>query len=636
MKRLVLIPLFFIYFSGFAQVVYNAYAKVTNISGTTFTVSDLTEPASYSFAASEKIIIMQMQDNVIGANTNNNATFGDIGNIQSAGLWEEITLSSIVRSGTNATVTLASNPTNTYNIGTNSSVQIITLRRLSATAFTTTNNITGTAWNGNIGGVVAIEVGTDLTLQHSISANALGFRGGSFSNNHSGATCTAPSATVYIINDNQRGFKGEGIYKSTDVSYSNARGKIANGGGGGNHHNGGGGGGGNWTAGGLGGNGYNNCTANPGGGLGGLSLSSYIVNNRIFMGGGGGGGQRNNSTGSNGGRGGGIVIIKADRVLTGATCGSPINISANGETAASGNNDGQGGGGAAGTVVLKVNSFSLSATCPVTISANGGNGGRANDGAAHAGGGSGAQGIVVFSAAQPTSNATTQTNNGTPGCNNNSNPCNNSAGSASGTNGSGILPNIGGGLPVELIQFDAKKQGNHVLLTWTTASETNNDFFTIERSEDAITFIALENIKSKAKNGNSKNKLSYFAKDFKPINGINYYRIAQTDFNGTHKKHYTISLYNTENDPSNFNYVVYPNPNKGSFNIQFDGIVNKENVLINLFDVSGKLLKEETFELTPQNTWLNYQPDVNLSEGMYFLSTTYMGITRFTKIIVQK
>ncbi|MFO0435129.1 MAG: hypothetical protein ACK5ZT_07775 [Sphingobacteriaceae bacterium] len=385
-SKFILILLIFIQFLTVrSQVVYNAYAKVTNISGTTMTVTNLTEPTSFSFAASEEFIIMQMQDDVIGANTNTAvSTFGDVGSIGSAGYYEVKTISSITRSGATATVTFSGALVNSYNFGTNASLQIISFKQLNAAAYTTSANITGTAWNGNIGGVVAFQVGTNLTLQHSVSADVLGFRGGTVSANHSGPTCSAPSTTVYAANDNQRGYKGEGIHKNTNANYANARGHMTNGGGGGNHHNGGGGGGGNWTAGGLGGNGYNNCTSNPGGGIGGQALASFIPSGRVFMGGGGGGGQRNNSTGSNGGIGGGIIIIKANQIITGATCTGGIRITANGATAGSGNNDGQGGGGAAGSIILQVGSFNLSAACPPTIAANGGNGGSANNGSPHA------------------------------------------------------------------------------------------------------------------------------------------------------------------------------------------------------------------------------------------------------------
>ncbi len=632
MKRTLLIFICLSFLSK-GQVIYNAYAKVTNISGSTFTVSNLTEPASYSFTAGEQIIVMQMQDNIIGTNTTNISSFGDISSIQSAGLWEVKTISSINRSGATATVVLTSSLVNSYNTGANSSLQIISFKNLNTAAFTTSANITCTAWNGNIGGVLAIEVGTDLILQHSISSSTLGFLGGTVSIDHSGATCSAPSTTVYAFNDSRLGYKGEGIYKNTDVNYANARGKIANGGGGGNHHNGGGGGGGNWSAGGLGGNGFNNCTTNPGGGLGGLSLSTYIPFNRIYMGGGGGGGQRNNTTGSRGGNGGGIVILKSNRIITGTTCVGGIRITANGETAASGGNDGQGGGGAAGTIILQVGTFSLSATCPLTISANGGNGGTSSNGSPHAGGGGGAQGVVVFSIAQPTTNILVTANNGTPGCNNNSSPCTNIAGSATGTNGGGIMSPIGGFLPIELTEFKAQKQGNHVHLTWKTSSEINNNFFTIEKSKDAVIYSEIEFVKSKAKHGNSKTSIKYETKDYSPYTGTSYYRLKQTDLNAASKTFPIVSV--NHEDITTINVRVYPNPNSGEFTVDFDGVNKNSELEINLTDISGKIIYKKHFQAGFEQNSIGLIPNEKLSAGIYICNLISEGVKFPVKVVVQ-
>lgn len=631
--RSLIIIVFSIYsFKIKSQVIYNSYAKVSNISGTTMTVTNLTEPTSYSFAATEQVIIMQMQDNVIGTNTTNVSTFGDISSIQSAGLWEVKTITSINRSGTTATVVVSPALVNSYNIGANSSLQIISFKKLSTTAFTTTNNLRATAWDGSIGGVIAIEVGTDLTLQHTISTNTLGFRGGTVSTTFGGTQCSSPSTTVYVINDNQRGYKGEGIYKNIDANFANARGKSASGGGGGNHHNGGGGGGGNWTAGGLGGNGYNNCTGFPAGGLGGLSLSSYIVQNRIYMGGGGGGGQRNDGNGTRGGNGGGIIIIKANRLITGTTCTTALSITANGETAVNGTNDGMGGGGAAGTIIMQINSFSLSATCPLTITANGGNGGTSSNGAPHAGGGGGAQGIVVFSAAQPTANITVTTNNGIPGCNDNSSPCSNSAGTPSGTNGNGILTTVGGVLPIELLSFKAQKQGNYVLLSWSTSSEKNNNYFDIERSSDAINFTELEKIKSKAKNGNSNKAIEYSAKDLYPISGISYYRLKQTDLNGTTKQYQMQSI--NIADITNVKITVYPNPTNGDFTIDFSGIDRSYDLDVYLYDTSGNQLYSQHLNSGFDVNSINIIPSERLATGLYICNVVSQGVKFPVKVLV--
>lgn len=85
-------------------------------------------------------------------------------------------------------------------------------------------------------------------------------------------------------------------------------------------------------------------------------------------------------------------------------------------------------------------------------------------------------------------------------------------------------------LPVELLDFTAKAEGPNVRLDWTTASERNNAWFTIERSADAVRF---DPILTVAGAGNSTQLLSYSDLDRAPLNGMNYYRLRQTDTDGT-------------------------------------------------------------------------------------------------------
>jgi len=81
-------------------------------------------------------------------------------------------------------------------------------------------------------------------------------------------------------------------------------------------------------------------------------------------------------------------------------------------------------------------------------------------------------------------------------------------------------------LPVELMSFDAAPDGENILLTWETASEINNDYFTIERSEDAINFTELTRVDGA---GNSNTNIHYHSTDFGPYLGVSYYRLKQTD-----------------------------------------------------------------------------------------------------------
>lgn len=637
LRRLFIVIASLIFFKSYAQVTYNSYAKISNISGTTMTVTNLTEPVSFSFTTSGNVLIMQMQDNVIGTNTTNASTFGDLASNQSAGLWEQKVVSSITRSGTTATIVLTSALVNSYNTGANSSLQIISFPLLNAAAYTTSANISGTAWTGSVGGVVAFEVGTTLTLNNNISANALGFRGGTVSTNYypGGSTCDT-IANTWAQGSNIRGQKGEGIYKITNATFQHGKAKSLNGGGGGGNINAGGGGGGNWSAGGNGGPGWDGsaagCAAPGAAGRGGISLATIIPLNRIFMGGGGGGGQQNNSASSAGGNGGGIVIVKAATLVTTGTCASPRIISANGAAPVSSSNDGQGGGGAAGSVVLQISSFNVLSTCQLSITANGANGGTVNT-STHAGGGAGGQGIVVYSIAQPTANITTQTNNGNPGCNNNSVPCNNLSGSAGGTNGSGIIPSVGGFLPIELLSFIAKKINNHVSLNWVTSSEIYNDHFVVERSLNGTEFTELALVKTKAKNGNSKSPLSYAALDPAPNPGTTYYRLKQTDQNGTFKYYQTVSVkFDKVNSAS---FIVFPNPNKGEFTVDISGIDQNNEIEITVMDINGKIVFRNTMQTSLPSSTINVVPKDRLTPGVYICNLLSQGISYPVKVIVE-
>ncbi len=85
-------------------------------------------------------------------------------------------------------------------------------------------------------------------------------------------------------------------------------------------------------------------------------------------------------------------------------------------------------------------------------------------------------------------------------------------------------------LPISLVDFTARPEGVRVRLEWTTASEENNDFFTVERSADGISFSDLFHVPGA---GTSHALLKYLAYDDRPLSGISYYRLRQTDHDGT-------------------------------------------------------------------------------------------------------
>ena len=515
MKIYIWIALYFMFVLPAQAQIINGYAGVTNITTRTLSVANVDE-TNGAFANGNSLILMQMQGNVIG-NVSNSASFGNAAGIGSVGRYEICQILSHTRSPSLTSITLVANPRYTYTFDANSTVQVITFPKLGIN-YTTIANMQAKNWDGTTGGVIAFEVENTLTLAHNVTATGAGFRGGSRSVDFTG-TCDG-SYFITATNHTNHGKKGEGIYKSTNINYDYARGKILNGGGGGNIHNSGGGGGGNFRAGGDAGPGFAGSAAlgcvPSAGGLGGLNLESYVSGARIFMGGGGGGGQQNAGVGSSGGNGGGIVLIKARRIQTTGT-GSAI-ISAHGVSAVSGGNDGQGGGGAGGSIVIQVDTWSIVSTFPITVAANGGSGGNVNS-TIHGGGGGGGQGLVIFSIGSPTVHTTTTTNPGVGGCNHT--PCTSKATDGTGPNNAGVLGGLSTSLPMQLKYFVGEAKNESVLLSWLVTEYVPIDRFEIERTQDGVNWHIIGTMEA------TSTDLAYQYIDQKPFYGTSYYRLKQ-------------------------------------------------------------------------------------------------------------
>lgn len=167
-----------------------------------------------------------------------------------------------------------------------------------------------------------------------------------------------------------------------------------------------------------------------------------------------------------------------------------------------------------------------------------------------------------------------------------------------------------GALPIELIEFIADFKDNIVKLNWQTASELNNDYYTLERSSDAINFEHLATIEGA---GNSTQLLLYSFVDELPLKGISYYRLKQTDFDGTNS--YSAILSVSTNSLSGIDVEnVYPNPTTDKFEIAFNGEPN-ESLNIKIVNSLGEILFMENKirgKITPVDL-------TDYSKGIYML-----------------
>lgn len=166
-------------------------------------------------------------------------------------------------------------------------------------------------------------------------------------------------------------------------------------------------------------------------------------------------------------------------------------------------------------------------------------------------------------------------------------------------------------LPVTLSKFDAKYDAGKVNLDWTTETEINNDYFTIERSSDMENFEVLGIVKG---NGNSNTKINYNFYDKSPIKGTSYYRLKQTDYDGTYKYSKPVSVI-IKSKLEDVN--IYPNPITGNGFIAFNSLEATEQ-LISIYDISGRVVYEKTYAIKLGENKLTLET-TNLTKGMYFI-----------------
>lgn len=168
---------------------------------------------------------------------------------------------------------------------------------------------------------------------------------------------------------------------------------------------------------------------------------------------------------------------------------------------------------------------------------------------------------------------------------------------------------LGNALPVEFLNFTATNiENRQVKLKWSTATEINNDYFTVERSENGYDF---EPIGEVAGAGNSAFILHYEFDDMEPLNGISYYRIKQTDFDGK----FDYSVIRSVNIKKDNTIVLYPNPASGNY-LNLKGIEGKHN--IEIYNAIGSIVKKHVFT-SLSKTEINKIDIVNLMPGTYFL-----------------
>ncbi|MCF0205889.1 MAG: T9SS type A sorting domain-containing protein, partial [Bacteroidales bacterium] len=158
-------------------------------------------------------------------------------------------------------------------------------------------------------------------------------------------------------------------------------------------------------------------------------------------------------------------------------------------------------------------------------------------------------------------------------------------------------------LPIELVSFTAECNESAAIISWTTATEKNNDHFVLERSADAENFSEIAVV---AGAGNSIETLNYSFTDYNMLGGDNYYRLAQVDYDGKRNYSEIISAKCSDIAAESPIVTTYPNPFRDEITISLQNF-NNQDAVIDIFDMLGRLVRTEKISSTLNDTQTTLQ-----------------------------
>ena len=173
-------------------------------------------------------------------------------------------------------------------------------------------------------------------------------------------------------------------------------------------------------------------------------------------------------------------------------------------------------------------------------------------------------------------------------------------------------------LPITLKEFSAAPSGmDKVKTKWITASEDQNRFFTVYRSENGLEFSKVGDVTSK---GTGVKERTYTLTDYNPFKGKSYYRLSQTDVNGNTVYFEPVSV-NLLQLVTKDKVSVGPNPFTSYINLNYNGTDNGE-VTAGLYNIQGRLIEEKTFDTSLGADNLKFSQLQDLPKGQYILKVS--------------
>jgi hypothetical protein len=190
-------------------------------------------------------------------------------------------------------------------------------------------------------------------------------------------------------------------------------------------------------------------------------------------------------------------------------------------------------------------------------------------------------------------------------------------------------------LPIDLVDFDAKLQNNATYLTWTTLSETNNDYFEVERSSNGVNYEKIATIDGA---GNSVIPIQYSHIDNSPFPGVSYYRLRQVDLDGQFTYSEVVTIENKLSDNKTKHWDVRPSITSSAEDIvvNLENYLPNEQVSIRIIDVTGCTILEKSLVVNNFGK-LMFRPleSKSVASGVYTITLTGLNGSSYKSIIIK-
>lgn len=187
-----------------------------------------------------------------------------------------------------------------------------------------------------------------------------------------------------------------------------------------------------------------------------------------------------------------------------------------------------------------------------------------------------------------------------------------------------LIRDISGALPVTLLSFTAKPEGDRVQLAWATTSERDADRFVVERSADLGEYVSVGEVAAK---GTTDVRQYYGLTDANPMPGTNYYRLRQIDLDGTPHTFKPVSAVIRSDEVV---AVVYPNPaDPARIHLR---LRNADDAIVRLWTMAGQAVESR---LERRSGEADLIPSHPLPSGIYFVEVQTGGQKRISKVLVR-